>query len=204
MWLNPTRLIGLGLIGLALTACAPGAVPSPLSRDLPWPFSSPEAHSGETTPDDTVRAAIQLVIIRGNFEQEQAIATRDPAIMRESATNSHFQELARTNQSLLDGGITKVRLDALEWGPITVTESAATATSYETWTAIRADGTTQQSCDRNVYRLVKRDGVWKVQSNDHPDSDGAGAPSPPERRDSPPGPGDRRDPPQLVPRGQQA
>ena len=201
------RVTCLGLIGLVLTACAPGSVPSPLTRDLPWPFSSPQNARGEMAPDDPVRDAIQLVIMRGNIQQEQAIAARDPSVMRESATNSHFQELARTNATLLESGVTRVRLDALEWGPIRANGTTAQATTYETWTAELADGTIQQSRDRNLYRLVKQDDAWKVQSNEHPDTDGAAPPSPPSRRDPAGptrGPNERRDQERpIVPRGTQ-
>ena len=73
-------------------------------------------------------------------------------------------------QDLIDGGVKAIKLDKIEWGPITVNGTTATATSFETWSTTLADGTTEVQRDRNEYTLVQQDGTWKVQSNTHPDA----------------------------------
>jgi hypothetical protein len=182
----------LGLISLAFVACSPTAVLERLPQAVQshLPFSSPAtAPSGETgsAPDASVQAAIQLVIQRGNFQQEQAIAARDASLMRDTSTDSYYRELVQTNASLLDGGVNRIHLDALDWGPITVAGTTATATTDETWTQEFSDGRTAQARDRNVYHLVQQGGAWKIQSDDHPDSASAGvSPTPqPGRRAQP-------------------
>src|SRR5437867_9537722 len=112
------RVLLVGIVSLALAACSTAPTLGRLPRDLHlrWPFSAPSssAPSG-STPDPATQAAIQLVIQRGNFEQEQAIAARDPSPMRDTATASYYQELVQLNQELLANGVTRIHLDALEW-----------------------------------------------------------------------------------------
>jgi len=117
----------------------------------------------------SVEAAVQRVIERADQEQAQALAAADPSTLRETSTDAYYQEVVRTNQSLKDDGVTAIRLVGIEWGPVTVSGDLATATAYETWTTEYADGATERSRDRNVYALVRQDGVWRIQSDDHPD-----------------------------------
>jgi Peptidase A4 family len=126
--------------------------------------------------------AIQDVIQRGNAAQIQALATRDPTFMAETAHSGYYQQLVRTNQNLSAQGVTVIELVDLEWGPITVTSNTATATTFETWRTSYADGPTEFSRDRNVYSLVQdADGAWKVAANEHPDGRARRAlPPPPE------------------------
>jgi hypothetical protein len=120
--------------------------------------------------EQDVNAAIQLVIQRSNDEQVQAIAAGNPSLMSDTVTSDHFQELVQINQDLLDHDVTSISLVRLEWGPITVNGSSATATTYETWRTTYTDGRTQQSRDQNDYTLVLDNGAWKIQGNDHPTS----------------------------------
>src|SRR5688572_26744674 len=85
-------------------------------------------------------ADIQAAIERGNAAQVQAITVRDPAIVDESAVGPYVQRLIRANRSLLNAGATSIELVKLEWGPITVDGSTATATTFETWRTSYADG----------------------------------------------------------------
>ena len=118
--------------------------------------------------DQGTSAAIQQVIQRSNDEQVQAIAARDPSLMADTLTSDHYQELVQINQKLLDSGVSSIKLVKLEWGAITVDASTASATTYETWTTTLADGSTDQSRDRNDYRLVLDNGAWKISADIHP------------------------------------
>lgn len=121
-------------------------------------------------------AEIQQVIQRGNDAQVQAILLRNPSIVGEAAVGDYVQRLMRANRSLLSGGATDIELVNLEWGPITIDGSTATATTYETWRTAYAAGPTEFSRDRNVYSLVRDGGEWRVTGNDHPDTQ-RGAPA---------------------------
>jgi Peptidase A4 family len=149
--------------------------------------------------------SIQAVIERGNAQQEQAIASRDSSLMRDTSTDPYFQDMVQTNQNLLNSGVTAIRLVNIEWGPIVVSGDTATATTYETWSSQFADGTTERSRDRNVYTLVQQDGTWRIQADEHPDDVVTTAPGGP-RSTSPAPPSDGSSPstspaPPLVPRG---
>jgi hypothetical protein len=175
------RLVLIVALGaLALAACSPGqalgvlrqevqsqVAPTPESLPDPTPERSqgPGRSQSTDTPD---HGAIQVVIARGNFQQEQAIASKDNSMMRDTATDRYFRQMTQTNQELLDSNVVSVKLVAMEWGAITVRGNAAAATTYETWSTTYADGRTQQSTDRNDYRLVKQNGAWKIDSDVHP------------------------------------
>src|SRR5205807_2132893 len=105
--------------------------------------------------DQDSTAAIQQVIQRSNDEQVEAITARDPARMSDTTTSDHFQELVQINQDLLDHGVNTIRLVRLDWGPISVNGTSATATTYETWRTTYSDGQTEQSRDQNDYTLVQ-------------------------------------------------
>jgi Peptidase A4 family len=126
--------------------------------------------------EQDVNSTIQQLIQRSNDEQVQAIAAGDPSLMSDTVTSAHFQELVQINQDLLDHDVTSISLVRLDWGPIIVNGSSATATTYETWRTTYADGRTEQSRDQNDYILVLDNGAWKIQGDDHPTS--ASAPPP--------------------------
>jgi hypothetical protein len=148
------RRSGLGRTPVAVATAAPVAA---------------NGTAAPTTAPDADTAAIQQVIQRANQEQAQALAANDPSGMQDTATQEYFQQMAQTNQALLDNGVTSVQLVNLEWGPISVNGTTATATTYETWNTTYSDGTTDQSRDRNVYTLVQDGGTWKIADNQHPD-----------------------------------
>ncbi|MBV9119116.1 MAG: hypothetical protein JOZ39_00280, partial [Chloroflexi bacterium] len=114
-------------------------------------------------------AAVQQVILKGNQEQEQAIQKRDSTVLKDTSTDAYYQDLAQTNQDMVNNGVTAIKLVKIEWGPVSVNGSSATATTFETWWTQYSDGSTDQSRDRNAYSLVQQNGAWKVQSDDHPD-----------------------------------
>src|SRR5215208_4274892 len=104
--------------------------------------------------DADAQTAIQQVIQRSNEQQAQAIAARDPSLMNDGVTSEHYQELVQINRGLLRAGVSGIQLVDLEWGPIAVDGSRATATTFETWTTTYGDGATERSRDRNDYGLV--------------------------------------------------
>ncbi len=116
-------------------------------------------------------AAIKQVIQKANQEEEQALASNDPTVMQDTATADYYKELVQDVQSLSSNGISAIHLSKLDWGPITSQDSSTViATTSETWdTTLGGQGTLQQT-DTNVYTLVLQDGTWKVQSDQHPDS----------------------------------
>jgi ketosteroid isomerase-like protein len=158
-----------------LAGCTWASGASHLGREIKERLR-PSDSSEEALASD--KTAIQLVIQRGNFEQELALTLDDPTIMKESSTASHYQEMESTHRGLKDGRVVGVRLVDLQWGPITVDGQTATAATLEMWSVTLADGKTRQSQDRNVYTLVREGGRWKIQSNAHPDSAAAAKPSP--------------------------
>ena len=135
--------------------------------------AAPAAVAG---PDET---AIQQLIQHANDEQVQAIASKDPSGMADTATSDHFQQMQQINQELLDNGVSQIQLTKLEWGPVAVTGSSASATTYETWTTTYADGTSETSRDTNQYSLVQDNGNWKISADAHPEDASAGDPSDP-------------------------
>jgi hypothetical protein len=161
----------LGCLTLSLAACAPGAAISSAERAVQahLPGSSPSSSPGAAAVSNgSAQAAIQLVITRGNLEQEQAIARRDSSVMKDTSTDSYFQQVAQQNQDLLDNGVTAIKLVNLQWGAVTINGNSASATDDETWSTTYSDGSTDQATDRNVYTLVQQNGVWRIQADDQP------------------------------------
>src|SRR5207302_6251310 len=126
--------------------------------------------------NDPAQQAIQQVIQRGDEEQAQAIASNDPTVMADTSTPDFYQEQVATNQDLVANGVTAIKLANIEWGPVGVSGTSATATAWETWTTSYSDGTIEQSRDRNVYTLVQDNGTWKVSADAHPDEVTAAGP----------------------------
>jgi hypothetical protein len=114
------------------------------------------------------QAAIRQVIQRANDEQAQALSTGSPSVMSDTATPAYYRQLLRTNRQMLADGVTGISLTQLEWGPIAVNGTTATATTYETWITTYSDSTTMQSRDTNVYTLVQQGGTWLIQSDEIP------------------------------------
>jgi hypothetical protein len=127
------------------------------------------AQPGDEPAMSAEEAAIRDVILRSNAQQEAAIAAEDSSLMRDTATDRYYREMERINDGLLDAGVTRVELVAIEWGPIEIAGPVAEATTYETWAVTTRRGRTVEPPERNVYRLVLENGVWKVDANEHPD-----------------------------------
>ena len=136
------------------------------------PASTPVTTPSSTAAGNADQKAIQAVIQRANDEQQQAFASRNDSVMRDTATSDYYAKLLQTNQDLVQGGVSSIKLVKLEWGPLTVRgATAAEATTYETWQTVFRDGTTEQDRERNVYSLVQQNGGWKIQDDAHPDSE---------------------------------
>jgi hypothetical protein len=161
----------IAIIGVAVTRLSTGSLGRPAAATVPTQVTSPaQATAAAGSPADAATAqAIQQVIQQVDQAQAQAIENNDSNAMSATATSEFYQEQVSTNQDLVDNGVTDIKLDNVEWGPITVNGDTASATNYETWTTTFSDGTTEQSRDRNVYTLVRDNGTWKVQADDHPD-----------------------------------
>jgi hypothetical protein len=168
------RLIVIGLLLLAVTTTGAvlGATPAeqPLSQPTVLTSQLLAASDQEiaapvvASPESTIRDVVQ----RANAQQVQAIATHDSSPMADTSTLSHYQELVQINNDLLAHGVTSISLVRLDWGPITVDGSTAIASVDETWLTTSRDGTTMQSRDRNLYRLVQVDGTWRIDADEHP------------------------------------
>jgi len=172
--------IGLLVLLIAVIAFAVTRLPTgTLSRPAPA-AAAPTAVAVDNgvTADAATQQAIQDVIRKLDEAQAQAIATNDPNVMVATATADFYQQQVAINQDLVNNGVSEVKLLNLEWGQISVSGNTATATVYETWSTTFDDGTTEQARDRNVYTLVQENGAWKVQADDHPDQQAAGAPGP--------------------------
>jgi hypothetical protein len=115
-------------------------------------------------------AQIKAVIEKLDHEQEDAFAAHDPTIMQDSLTASHFANMVQTNEALLREGTVGIRLVKLEWGQIDVqSPTAAQAETWETWEETDQDGNTVATRDRNLYKLLKIGGSWKVDADVYPD-----------------------------------
>ena len=144
-----------------VTSPGPTAAASPAA-------TSPSPAAGTTDP---ATAAIQAVIQKANQEQQDAFAKNDPTVMKDTATSAYYDQLVQINSDMSNGGVSSIKLVTIEWGQIKVTSpTTAQATTFETWQTVYSDGSTDQSRQQNVYALVQEQGVWKIQSDDNPNS----------------------------------
>jgi hypothetical protein len=138
------------------------------SPTLPAPTATVTVGSNAPT---SVTDAIKAVILKGNQEEIQAIATQNPNLMSDTSTSSYFQQTITEVNDLLNSGVTSLSLDNLQWGAITLQSSTtAQATDLETWTTNFTGGGTLQQTNTNVYDLVLQNGAWLVQDDQQPSS----------------------------------
>jgi len=90
--------------------------------------------------------------------------------MRDTATESYYQELVQTNRDLASGGVTSIALTNIAWGDVIVSGTTAQATTFETWRSTYNDGSNDERTDRNEYTLVQQSGAWKISADVQPDS----------------------------------
>jgi hypothetical protein len=150
---------------------APAGNQAPSGNPAPAPAGQAAASTQAGQPASTQdQAAIQQAIQAIDTAQAQAVANNDMSGLSANSTNGFASQQTSVTQDLLNNGVSQINLDNVEWGPITVNGTTATATNYETWTTTYSDSSTDQSRDRNVYTLVQQDGNWVVQADDHPDA----------------------------------
>jgi Peptidase A4 family len=169
---RPGILRNLAATSAVPTATASSAANSATSATAPATSSTP-ADASATTPaaNDPALAAIKATVEKANQEQVDAFTKNDPTPMKDTATSSYYDELVKINQDMVTGGVSAIKLVTLEWGPITLPgATTANVTTFETWQTQYTDGSTDESRDRNVYTLIKDQGAWKIQTDDHPDS----------------------------------
>ncbi|HEX6513860.1 MAG TPA: hypothetical protein VF157_16270 [Chloroflexota bacterium] len=127
---------------------------------------------------------IKAVIEKSNHEQEDAFAAHDPSLMQDTHTARDFAYMVRTNEVLEQEGAVGIRLMQIEWGKVDVqSDTAAQAETFETWEETDQDGNTVSTRDRNIYRLLKIGGQWKIDEVIYPDkqetpTEDTGSPAP--------------------------
>jgi peptidase A4-like protein len=170
---NPMRLLAIGLLAFAFAAFTGrldlASVVS-ATRGLVAPTPAARTTSSTRATDPAAVAAIKDVIQRANQAQAQAFARSDDTLMRDTATDSYYQELVQTNRDLANGGVSSIALANITWGDISVSGTTAEATTFETWRSSYTDGSTDQRTDRNEYTLVQQSGAWKIAADAQPDS----------------------------------
>jgi hypothetical protein len=130
---------------------------------------------------DPQTQAVQAAIQQSQQDKMQAVAARDPRSMRDTATSAYYRQVAQVVGFLVSEGVTSIVPTALTWGPISVDDSAATATATasESWHATFNDGTGADSSAINVYTLVQQDGAWLIEADRRVATTGATPPSAP-------------------------
>ncbi len=171
---SPLRLLAIGLLAFAFAAFTgrvnlASVVSATRGLVAPTPAARTTTSSTSAT-DPTAVAAIKDVIQRANQAQAQAFARSDDTLMRDTATDSYYQELVQTNRDLANGGVSSIALANITWGDISVSGRAAQATTFETWRSSYTDGSADQRTDRNEYTLVQQSGAWKISADAQPDS----------------------------------
>ncbi len=150
------------------TNTAPPAQPTVPAQ--PARPAAPPQSGAASNADPAQAAAIKQAIQSIDDAQAKAVSSKDLSGLGNGATNEFAQQQKSVTQDLIDNGVNEIKLVNIEWGPITVNGATATATAYETWQTTSADGSVDQSRDRNEYTLVQEDGTWKVQSDEHPEA----------------------------------
>jgi hypothetical protein len=164
------RLLALGLLAFALAAFS-GRVDlgSLVSTARTYVDRAAPAVQTNTNSSDTAAvAAVKDLVQRANDAQVQAYALNDPTLMRATATTSYYQELVQTNQGLQSSGARSIALVNLDWIDVTVSGTAASAVTNETWRTTYTDGSVADSTDRNEYTLVLQSGAWKISADVQP------------------------------------
>jgi hypothetical protein len=164
------RLLALGLLAFALAAFS-GRVDLSALVSAARNYVDQAAPATQTTTSSTDTAAIAAVkdvVTRANQAQVQAYARNDPTLMRATATDSYYQELVQTNQSLQQSGIQSIALVGLDWVDVTINGTTANAVTNETWRTTYTDGSVADNTDRNEYTLVIQAGAWKISADVQP------------------------------------
>src|SRR5437868_4200470 len=95
----------------------PSPTARPSSAGRPSPSGSVSASQQPSPADD---AAVKQVIEQANNSQSEAFAQHKPELMRPTAVDNYYEELAQINGELAAGGVTAIKLLKIEWGSIAV------------------------------------------------------------------------------------
>ncbi|MGH2471395.1 MAG: G1 family glutamic endopeptidase [Candidatus Limnocylindria bacterium] len=164
------RLLALGLLVFALAAFSGRVDLNSLvstARTI-VDQAAPAAQTTTSSTDTAVVAALKAVVERANQAQAQAYARNDPTLMRATATESYYQELARINRGLQNAGARSIELVNLDWIDVAIDGTTAYAVTNETWRTTYTDGSTEESTDRNEYTLVRQAGAWLISADVQP------------------------------------
>ena len=165
--ISARRLLALGILVFALAAFTGRIdVSSLVSTYIDRP--APAAQTTTNASASAAVTAVKDVVERANRAQAQAYARNDPTLMRATATDSYYEELARINQSIQSSGARSIEMTNLEWIDVTVSGTTAQASTSETWRTTYGDGSTEESTDRNDYTLVLQSGAWRISADVQP------------------------------------
>jgi hypothetical protein len=164
------RLVALGLLVFALAAFTGRVDLSPLVSAARGYVdrAGPAAQTSTNTGDAAAVAAVKDVVARANQAQADAFARGDTTLMRPTATDSYYQELVQTNNELVASGARSIELTDLVWVSVAVDGTTANAVTTETWRTSYADGSIDESTDRNEYTLVYQSGAWRISADVQP------------------------------------
>src|SRR2546428_1990975 len=123
---------------LLLGACTAASDLGQLIDRAVTPAATTPPSSSGAAVDDATRAAIQQVIQRANDAQRQALAQRNPELMRDTAPAQHYDEMARGNADLANGRGTALERLNIRRGAVTGDGPTAQATRNETGRAAYA------------------------------------------------------------------
>src|SRR3989442_3840134 len=169
------RLLAIGVLAFAFAVftgrlALAGVVSSARGLVAPTPAARTTTTTTTTTNTTATVAAIKDVIERANHAQARAFAKSDDTLMRDTATDSYYQELVQTNRDLASGGVTSIALTNIAWGDVIVSGTTAQATTFETWRSTYNDGSNDERTDRNEYTLTQLSGAWRISADVQPDS----------------------------------
>src|SRR2546422_2491832 len=167
------RLLAIGVLAFAFAAFSGRLDLASFVSGARGLVAPPPAARTTTTTNTTgtaTVAAIKDVIQRANQAQARALAKSDDTVMRDTATESYYQELVQTNRDLASGGVTSIALTNIAWGDVIVSGTTAQATAFETWRSTYNDGSNDERTDRNEYTLTQLSGAWRISADVQPDS----------------------------------
>lgn len=175
-----TTTTGATPASASATAVAGGAASTRPAATPPTATPATPSSTPAAAPTSAEVAAIKSVIQRANQEQQQALAANSPALMQDTSSATYYNQMVQDLADLTSSGVTSIKLVNLNWGPITLQgPTSAQATTIETWDATFGTSGTLRETDTNVYTLVLQGGAWKIQADQHPNSQRLQPPSGP-------------------------
>jgi peptidase A4-like protein len=157
------RALGALALALSLTACNGSVDIGGLARRI----TSASAPAASAAADQS-EAAIKAVIQRGNDAQAKAYNTGDNSLMKDTATDSFYQQLLGTNRDLARAGVAKIEILSTDFQSVSVDGATAKATTLENWRSTYPDGSSDEQTARNDYTLVLVAGAWMIDSDEQP------------------------------------